>query len=411
MAPLSDDVSRRSRWLPLLCAVALGLGCLLATPAAHAREVVHVVQKGQWLEVIAKRYHTTSDAILKRNNMKSNDLKPGMKLIIVETAEHRKWRQHVEKSTGKRVPERVHRKKEAPAPQKPAPKKVTPKKAAPQKTASEPKPVAPPPPAAPREIKSAKQRVAPRAVATPAPEPPAKSAGPKGAPAAPRDPGPSASDGGEASATAAAAPKATAKSYAKKPKRPGYVTLIRYGEKFQGQLVASNGKVIAKSSERVDRLLRSLRTGKQAKINRRLLGLLTQVSDHFGGRTIVVVSGFRPYSAKQYTRNSRHNHGEAVDFKVTGVPTDAVFELCRQFDDVGCGYYPNSGFVHMDVRGRKTQWTDYSRPGQAPKYAKRGKRASSRNGTRAPASGKAAPTEPKAAADGRGAKRDPAAKD
>ena len=111
------------------------------------------------------------------------------------------------------------------------------------------------------------------------------------------------------------------------------------------------------------------------------------MSDHFGGRTIEIVSGFRPYSEKQYTRNSRHNHGEAVDFRVVGVPTEVVFEHCRKFANVGCGYYPNSGFVHMDVRKRKTQWTDYSRPGQPPKYAHRqrqGGRKAKRDGQTSP---------------------------
>lgn len=401
MAPSTDDIPRRSRLGPLLIAIAMGLSCLLAAPMVEAREVVHVVQKGQWLDVIAKRYHTTADAILERNGMKSNDLKPGMKLIIVETDEHRKWREYVEKSSGKRVKERVHHeKKAAPAPSKPAPRK---------KAAPKPRPVAEPKPAAavsappPREIKSAKQRVAPRATEV-----------------VEAKPTPTATPAPVAPPTEAQTPPALAKdAYAKAPKRPGYVTLIRYGEKFRGQLVASNGEVVAASSERVDRLLRSLRTGKQTKINRRLLALLTKISDHFGGRTIVVVSGFRPYSPKQYTRNSRHNHGEAVDFKVTGVPTDVVFEVCRQFEDVGCGFYPNSGFVHMDVRGRKTQWTDYSRPGQPPKYAKR---SASRAGSNARLPTEAAPTdamstesvlpaEPERRTDGRGAKRSPAPKD
>ena len=353
MAPSSPDIPR-SRLAPLLFAIAMGVSCLLASPSVQAREVVHVVQKGQWLDVIAKRYHTTANAILERNGMKSNDLKPGMKLIIVETDEHRKWREHIEKVTGKRVSERVHREKLAP---KPKPKK----KVAPPKA----KPAAPQRQAAPaeREIKSAKQRVAPRATAT--------------VDDRTETPSPPPADEPAAHAPAEPAPAPAKPSYHQAPKRPGYVTLIRYGEKFRGQLVASNGKVIAESSSKVDRLLRSLRTGKQTRINRRLLGLLAEVSDHFGGRTIVIVSGFRPYSPKQYTRNSRHNHGEAVDFKVTGVPTDVVFELCRTFEDVGCGYYPNSGFVHMDVRGRNTQWTDYSRPGQPPRYARKKKRSAS----------------------------------
>jgi uncharacterized protein YcbK (DUF882 family) len=366
-----------------LLGVIVGLAVYLAPIRADAREVTHKVQKGQYLNLIARRYHTTAAAIMRRNKMRAIDLKPGMTLVIVETNDHRAWRQTVERKTGRKVKEKVLRPKAEAAPKKAAPKKAAPKKAAPKKAAPKkaapkkaapkkaapkkaaPKNAPPPTPATPRVIENAKKRVAPRGT-TPASERPAI-----------------ASPVVEAAVVAPEVTKpAATKSFARKPKRPGHVTLVRYREKFRGPLIASNGKLIAKSSKRVDRLLRSLRSGKQTKIDRRLLSLLAEVSDHFGGRTIEVVSGFRPYSPKQYTRNSRHNHGKAVDFRVVGVPTDVLFDFCRNLEHVGCGYYPNSGFVHMDVRKRKTQWTDYSGPGQPPKYAHRQRK----NGRRAKAS-------------------------
>jgi hypothetical protein len=97
---------------------------------------------------------------------------------------------------------------------------------------------------------------------------------------------------------------------------------------------------------------------------------LTKVSDHFGGRTIEIISGYRPYRKGQWTRNSRHNHGKAIDFRVVGVPNAALRDYCGRFERVGVGYYPNSYFVHLDVRKRKTRWVDYSRPGKRPVYAK-----------------------------------------
>ncbi|HEY2513991.1 MAG TPA: hypothetical protein VGI39_24155, partial [Polyangiaceae bacterium] len=33
-----------------------------------------------------------------------------------------------------------------------------------------------------------------------------------------------------------------------------------------------------------------------------------------------------------------------------------------------CGYYPNSTFVHMDVREKSAFWIDFSRPGEPPRY-------------------------------------------
>jgi hypothetical protein len=32
------------------------------------------------------------------------------------------------------------------------------------------------------------------------------------------------------------------------------------------------------------------------------------------------------------------------------------------------GYYPNSTFVHLDVRDTPATWIDYSKPGEPPRY-------------------------------------------
>jgi len=58
-----------------------------------------------------------------------------------------------------------------------------------------------------------------------------------------------------------------------------------------------------------------------------------------------------------------------VDFSIVGVPNTVLRDFCRTLPNVGCGYYPNSSFVHMDVREMSTYWIDYSGPGQSPRYA------------------------------------------
>ncbi len=101
--------------------------------------------------------------------------------------------------------------------------------------------------------------------------------------------------------------------------------------------------------------------------NPRLLSVLTKVSDHFGGRRIVVISGFRPPVG--YTREtSRHTRGDAIDLRIDGVPVTAIRDYCRTLPDLGCGYYPRSQFVHVDVRDRAAYWIDWSGPGEAPQY-------------------------------------------
>jgi len=97
--------------------------------------------------------------------------------------------------------------------------------------------------------------------------------------------------------------------------------------------------------------------------------MLTRVSNHFGGRPIEVISGFRPPRKEQYTARSKHNIGRAVDFRIRGVPNSAIRDFCRTLPNVGVGYYPNSTFVHLDIRDYSAYWVDFSGPGEPPRYA------------------------------------------
>lgn len=104
----------------------------------------------------------------------------------------------------------------------------------------------------------------------------------------------------------------------------------------------------------------------------RLLWLLQSVADAFPYRTIYIFSGYRPKGeAKRGGHHSLHGEGRAMDIMVMGVPNASLFKLCRKLDDVGCGYYPNSKFVHVDVRRPATGhafWIDISGPGEPSRY-------------------------------------------
>jgi hypothetical protein len=99
-------------------------------------------------------------------------------------------------------------------------------------------------------------------------------------------------------------------------------------------------------------------------MNDRLLTILAQVSDHFGGRPLRVVSGYRTTS---WVEESKHPLGRACDFVVLGVPNTVLRDYLRTLDSVGVGYYPNSTFVHLDVREKNTYWVDYAGPGEPPR--------------------------------------------
>jgi uncharacterized protein YcbK (DUF882 family) len=178
-------------------------------------------------------------------------------------------------------------------------------------------------------------------------------------------------------ASADGAPSATGSPAGKKdPKRayvgrsptPGVIKVHRLATNEEFSLrVGPRGKVSADTAKKFAQMMRAT-TGGTHHMDPRLISLLAQVSDHFGGRKIEVISGFRPYTPKQYTKDSRHNHGRAVDFRVVGVPNTVLRDYCRTLKNTGCGYYPNSVFVHMDTRDTSAYWIDYSRPGEAPRY-------------------------------------------
>jgi uncharacterized protein YcbK (DUF882 family) len=163
-------------------------------------------------------------------------------------------------------------------------------------------------------------------------------------------------------------PEDTSEPVFRGPKRRGYVRMVRGSEKLEVQLLTRHGRLAPTALAGVTQLLRFYPTGDKLAIDPRLVALIGRVSEHFGGRTLHVVSGFRPYTPAQYTLHSNHNVGRAMDFSIDGVPNTALRDYCRTFRDAGVGYYPNSTFVHLDVRAGKAYWIDYAGPGEAPHY-------------------------------------------
>lgn len=151
-------------------------------------------------------------------------------------------------------------------------------------------------------------------------------------------------------------------------KKAGLVHLVRGQETLKVRVLDRHRHLLPSVLPAFTRLMRSELTGATRTIDPRLITLVAMVSDHFKGRDIIVVSGFRPYSPHQYTPHSNHNVGRAIDFIVRGVPNTVLRDYCRTLRNTGVGYYPNSSFVHMDVRAASAYWVDYAGPGQRPRY-------------------------------------------
>ncbi len=155
--------------------------------------------------------------------------------------------------------------------------------------------------------------------------------------------------------------------FSRVPKRPGVVRLVHGAEHVDVKVRERSGRLLPPAVAAFRRVMRHP-SGAEHEVDPRLVTLMTMVSDHFGGRPIAVVSGFRPYSPSQFTAHSNHNAGRALDFVVRGVPNEVVRDFCKSFRNAGVGYYPNSSFIHLDVRAKSAFWVDLAGPGERPHY-------------------------------------------
>lgn len=119
--------------------------------------------------------------------------------------------------------------------------------------------------------------------------------------------------------------------------------------------------------------LRCHHTQKRRPMDPRLVSLLYATSRHYNNAKVWVVAGYRAPKIALAKGNpqSPHKRGVACDFRLAGVElTNLRDYLRRAYPRVGVGYYPNSGFVHLDVgRQQSAFWIDYSAPGQRARYS------------------------------------------
>ena len=98
----------------------------------------------------------------------------------------------------------------------------------------------------------------------------------------------------------------------------------------------------------------------------RLIWAVQQIALAFPNRSIFIMSGYR-----RDAHGSYHQQGRALDLYVAGVDNADLFRYCHTLNDVGCGFYPNNKFVHVDVRPfgtHRVAWVDVSEPGMPSVY-------------------------------------------
>lgn len=133
------------------------------------------------------------------------------------------------------------------------------------------------------------------------------------------------------------------------------------------RLLNKFGSITKHTRNMMRRYARSKRKPNRSQnVHPRLIDMLQRVAERFPGSAFEIVSGYRP--KKRGQRLSRHNRGRALDFRLQGVENDDLYDYIKDLPNVGAGYYPNSVFVHLDIRGKNAQWVDISKPGQPAIY-------------------------------------------
>jgi uncharacterized protein YcbK (DUF882 family) len=111
--------------------------------------------------------------------------------------------------------------------------------------------------------------------------------------------------------------------------------------------------------KQLSHLLRCKRTDTEISIEPRLFAILSHVYDHFGERRIEITSGYR----NQRKTTSNHYRGSATDIMIEGIHPKRLRAFIESLDAgfMGVGIYPDTGFVHVDIRPPPSyRWIDYS---------------------------------------------------
>ncbi len=146
-------------------------------------------------------------------------------------------------------------------------------------------------------------------------------------------------------------------------KPSGHVALRaeNLGEEVSVNIYKQDGTFDEGALAQLDDMFRCAKTGEVRAVRRELYEQLSRISDHFEGKQIYLVSGFR-FAERN---SSRHYHASAMDIRIPGVSINEMYKYAESLDggNMGLGIYPTSQFIHVDFRAPgepSFRWTDYS---------------------------------------------------
>lgn len=123
------------------------------------------------------------------------------------------------------------------------------------------------------------------------------------------------------------------------------------------------GSYLSDALQDVNHVMRDHRTDEVEAIDPALLDQLYDLKMILGAdKPFHIISGYRsPHSNAKLSKNSRgvakksfHMQGRAIDIRVPGVSTRTLRNAAVSLRKGGVGYYPRSGFVHLDTGDVRT---------------------------------------------------------
>lgn len=125
------------------------------------------------------------------------------------------------------------------------------------------------------------------------------------------------------------------------------------------------GLYVPEAEEQLAHFLRDHRTGEVKRYDPRVFDILSDLAAAVGHQDgeIEVICGYRSNWSNEFLRarssgvamNSLHKQAHAIDIRIPRVDTLTLRNAALALGRGGVGYYPRSGFVHVDT-GRVRTW-------------------------------------------------------
>jgi len=117
------------------------------------------------------------------------------------------------------------------------------------------------------------------------------------------------------------------------------------------------GQYIPGELQKLSTFLVDHKSGDVIAIDPELFDILHHIQRRLGNSSFEVLSAYRsPQTnavlarmSRGVARNSLHTQGQAIDIKVPGFSPYQVRQVARELGLGGVGYYPRTGFVHVDT--------------------------------------------------------------